>query len=121
MPKYFTVRDKILVDVVHDIEKRGSKVFSLRSGNAIVVRGAGKYFKKASEGKLVWRNIEIIENFEKLSTCSLYLLTEKEVWKITTVDKRNPIFIDRMCKSWLLPHEIRAIELNQQEDPNQNS
>jgi len=115
MPKYFTVRDKILVDVVYDLEKRGSKVFSLRSGNTVVVRGAGKFFKKDAEGNLTWRNIEIIENFEKLSKYSLYLLTEKEVWKITTVDKRNPIFIDKMCKSWLLPHEIEELESKQEE------
>lgn len=115
MPKYFTVRDKILVDVVHDIEKRGFKVFSLRSGNPVVVRGAGKYFKKDSEGALSWRGREVVENFEKLSKYSLYLLTEKEVWKITTVDKRNPIFIDKMCKSWLLPHEIESWESQQEE------
>ena len=46
MPDYFTVRDKDLADVVYKIEKSGSRVFSLRSGNTIVIRGAGKYFKK---------------------------------------------------------------------------
>lgn len=115
MAKYFTVRDKILTDVVHKIEKSGQKVFSLRSGAQIMIRGAGRFFTKDAEGKFIWRGREVVENFEKLATICLYLLTEKEVWKITTVDKRNPLKIDNLCKSWLLPHEIEAFELKQKE------
>lgn len=114
--RYFTVRDKVLCDVVYDIEKSGARVFSLRCGGAVKIRGAGKFLKIDEAGKFTWRDREVIEHFTKLSHLSLYLLTEKEVWKITTVDKRNPLWIDKMCDSWLQPHEIEEQEKIEKKD-----
>lgn len=112
---YFTIRDKILIDVVSKIEKLGSKIFSLRCGTQIVIRGAGRFYKKELDGRLTWRGREVVENFEKLSSYSLYFLTEDKVWKVNSVDKRNPLRIDSMCKAWLMPHEIEAWETKQKE------
>jgi len=114
----FTIRDKILEEVVFKIERSGSRVFSLRSGSDIMIRGAGKFLKKELDGRIIWRGREVVANFEKLSPCCLYLLTTEKVWKLSSVDKSHALFIDIMCKAWLMPHEIASWESKQQEKKN---
>ena len=108
---YFTVRDKVLCDVVYDVERHAGKVLSLRCGCEIRIRGAGRFLVKDELGQRYWRKIKLIEHFTKLSKAALYLVTETQVWKIRRVDKANPTWIDNMCDSWLTPEELALRDL----------
>ena len=91
---FFLLRAVQLAEAISKLEERGLEVLSVRAGGELRIKGGKKDLREV-DGKTFWRKWEIRENQEEMNHAGAYLFTKEEVWKVTQVDKTEPMYVGK--------------------------